>query len=79
MYINTKFFVHFAVNIEDPTGSAAKRPKKEKEPEKPKKVVVVVGAQPEEVGTESVQKEKGTEKASDDFHFEKFKKQFRRF
>ncbi|OXA52155.1 telomere length and silencing protein 1 homolog [Folsomia candida] len=73
------FVQHNRFNIEDPTGSAAKRPKKEKEPEKPKKVVVVVGAQPEEVGTESVQKEKGTEKASDDFHFEKFKKQFRRF
>jgi hypothetical protein len=85
-------FIFCAVNIEDPTGiSAHKRPRKEKEPEKPKKVVVV-GAEPEEVGSGSVTgagggpgtsagpgaKEKG-DKATDDFHFEKFKKQFRRY
>jgi hypothetical protein len=65
------------VNIEDPTGiSAVKKPKKEKEPEKPKKVVVV-GADPEELGAGDGRKEKG-EKATDDFYFEKFKKQFRR-
>lgn len=45
--------------------------------EKPKKVVVV-GAEPEEVEAGGENKEKG-EKATDDFHFEKFKKQFRRF
>lgn len=54
-----------------------KRPRVEKETPKPKKVVVV-GAEPEEVGTFPVEKERG-EKATDDFHFEKFKKQFRRF
>jgi hypothetical protein len=63
------------VNLEQPQGSNAQK-RKVKEPEKPKKVVVV-GAEPEEVGPSAV-KEKG-EKATDDFHFEKFKKQFRRF
>jgi len=74
----------FTVNIEDPTGiSAHKRPRKEKEPEKPKKVVVV-GSEPEDIGNEEGPsgtgkgKEKG-DKATDDFHFEKFKKQFRRY
>ena len=65
----------FVVNIEEPNGVASKK-RRIKEPEKPKKVVVV-GAEPELLGS-SVEKEKG-EKATDDFHFEKFKKQFRRF
>jgi hypothetical protein len=68
------FVQHNRFNIEEPGGVPAKR--RIKEPEKPKKVVVV-GGEPELLGS-SVEKEKG-EKATDDFHFEKFKKQFRRF
>ncbi|ODN00093.1 hypothetical protein Ocin01_06596 [Orchesella cincta] len=72
------FVQHNRFNIEDPLSShQKKRPRIEKETPKPKKVVVV-GAEPEEVGGVPVEKERG-EKATDDFHFEKFKKQFRRF
>ncbi|CAL8113139.1 unnamed protein product [Orchesella dallaii] len=72
------FVQHNRFNIEDPLSSHNKRrPRVEKETPKPKKVVVV-GAEPEEVGAGPVEKERG-EKATDDFHFEKFKKQFRRF
>jgi len=74
------FVQHNRFNIEDQSGTSHqnKKPKKEKEPEKPKKVVVV-GSEPEEVGAETGNKEKDKERATDDFHFEKFKKQFRRF
>lgn len=72
------FKIFITVNIEDPLAvNANKRQRVEREVPKPKKVVVV-GADPELVGSGPVEKERG-EKATDDFHFEKFKKQFRRF
>lgn len=63
--------------MDDPQSNSHKRQRVEKETPKPKKVVVV-GADPEEVGGMPTERERG-EKATDDFHFEKFKKQFRRF
>jgi len=66
-------FKYVLVNIEEPKHQH----KRKVEVEKPKKKVVVVGADPEDL--EMAQKKEKGEKATDDFHFEKFKKQFRRF
>jgi len=68
------FVQHNRFNMEDPRKQAEKR--KIKDPEKPKKVVVV-GADPELQGVPNERDR--PDKATDDFHFEKFKKQFRRF
>jgi hypothetical protein len=63
----------FSVNIEEPTGGV----KKKKEPMKQEiKKPFVVGMDPEPTGG----KRRGEgDKATDDYHYEKFKKQFRRF
>ena len=74
-FADAQYCTFVPVNIETP--NTVKKAPPPKIIEKPKKVVVV-GADPEEIGTVTKEKE-STEKATDDFHFEKFKKQFRRY
>lgn len=66
------YLLHFIVNIED-----AEPPRKREVKEVKKKPPVVVGLEPEEKGKRS--HDANGEKATDDYHYEKFKKQFRRY
>ena len=61
----------FLVNIEDP-----EPPRRRERREEEKKKMVVVGSAPEEKVKRS--RDNG-EKATDDYHYERFKKQFRRY
>lgn len=60
-----------SVNIEEPSG-----PSKKKEPKEIVKKPFVVGMEPEPGLGKRPRGER--DKATDDYHFEKFKKQFRR-
>jgi hypothetical protein len=62
---------YFPVNIEDP-----EPPRRRERQMEEKTKMVVVGSTPEEKVKRS--RDNG-EKATDDYHYEKFKKQFRRY
>jgi hypothetical protein len=65
------FLLYFLVNIEDP-----EPPRKRERQMEEKTKMVVVGSTPEEKVKRSRDNE---EKATDDYHYERFKKQFRRY
>jgi hypothetical protein len=65
------FLLYFPVNIEDP-----EPPRKRERQMQEKTKMVVVGSTPEEKVKRSRDNE---EKATDDYHYERFKKQFRRY
>ncbi|XP_037560504.1 telomere length and silencing protein 1 homolog [Dermacentor silvarum] len=84
------FVQHNRFNIDDGSRSRhMRRPVREKEPPPPKPVVVIAEAEgvadqiPGRLGRggkgSSRSRGNDDEKATDDFHFEKFKKQFRRY
>uniref|UniRef100_A0A023FWE7 Hepatocellular carcinoma-associated antigen 59 n=1 Tax=Amblyomma parvum TaxID=251391 RepID=A0A023FWE7_AMBPA len=84
------FVQHNRFNIDDGSRSRhARRPVREKEPAPPKPVVVIAEAEgvTDQIpgrqgrGGKGLSRSRGNddEKATDDFHFEKFKKQFRRY
>ena len=65
------FLLYFLVNIEDP-----EPPRRRERQMEEKTKMVVVGSTPEEKVKRSRDNE---EKATDDYHYERFKKQFRRY
>jgi len=69
-YLSNDFLI--IVNIEEPGGPAKKKEVKEVIIKKP----FVVGMDPEPSGGK---RSRDGDKATDDYHYEKFKKQFRRF
>ncbi|KAJ9585257.1 hypothetical protein L9F63_002957 [Diploptera punctata] len=65
------FVQHNRFNIEDP-----EPPRRKERREEEKKKMVVVGSAPEDKVKRS---RDNVEKATDDYHYERFKKQFRRY
>jgi hypothetical protein len=71
LILHTLISVVFLVNIEDP-----EPPRRRERQTEEKTKMVVVGSTPEDKVKRS--RENG-EKATDDYHYERFKKQFRRY